>query len=83
MEKSGLIQRKNFKGDKRKVNIFLTVKGIESRRMVKNFLLEFNEKISSKVKERDIKGFFNVMNALDLSIEEVDKKKIQNLKNTK
>ena len=75
MEKSGLIQRKNFKGDKRKVNIFLTVKGIESRRMVKNFLLEFNEKISSKVKERDIKGFFNVMNALDLSIEEVDKEK--------
>ncbi len=75
MEKSGLIERKNFKGDKRKVNIFLTVKGIESRRMVKNFLLEFNEKISSKVKERDIKGFFNVMNALDLSIEEVDKEK--------
>jgi hypothetical protein len=43
--------------------------------MVKNFLLEFNEKISSKVKERDVKGFFNVMNALDLSIEEVDKEK--------
>ncbi|MDA8910666.1 MarR family transcriptional regulator, partial [Crocinitomicaceae bacterium] len=75
MEKSGLIERKNFKGDKRKVNIFLTGKGIESRRMVKNFLLEFNEKISSKVKERDVKGFFSVMNALDLSIEEVDKEK--------
>ncbi|MDG2153118.1 MAG: MarR family transcriptional regulator [Crocinitomicaceae bacterium] len=75
MEKSGLIERKNLKGDKRKVNIFLTDKGIQSRRMVKNFLLEFNEKISSKVKERDVKGFFNVMNALDLSIEEVDKEK--------
>ena len=72
MEKNGLIERKNFKGDKRKVNIFLTQKGVESRRMVKNFLLEFNQKVSSKIKERDLKGFYNVMDALDLAIEEVE-----------
>ena len=75
MEKNGLIERKNFKGDKRKVNIFLTQKGVESRRMVKNFLLEFNQKVSSKIKERDLKGFFNVMDALDLAIEEVELEK--------
>lgn len=75
MEKSGLIERKEFKGDKRKVNVFLTTKGVENRRMVKNFLLDFNQKISSKLNNRDLKGFFNVMNALDLSIEEVELEK--------
>jgi len=75
MEKSGLIERKEFKGDKRKVNVFLTSKGVENRRMVKNFLLDFNQKISSKLNNRDLKGFFNVMNALDLSIEEVELEK--------
>lgn len=72
MEKSGLIERKDFKGDKRKVNVFLTQKGIDHRRMVKDFLLEFNEKISSKLKDSDLRGFFNVMNAVDLAIEEVE-----------
>jgi hypothetical protein len=43
--------------------------------MVKNFLLEFNQKVSSKIKERDLKGFFNVMEALDLAIEEVELEK--------
>jgi len=75
MESSGLIERKEFKGDKRKVNVFLTTKGVESRRMVKNFLLDFNQKISSKLNDRDLKGFFNVMNALDLAIEEVELEK--------
>jgi len=75
MEKSGLIERKEFKGDKRKVNVFLTAKGVESRRMVKNFLLDFNQKVSSKLNDRDLKGFFNVMNALDLAIEEVELEK--------
>ena len=75
MEKNGLIERKNFTGDKRNVNIFITQKGVESRRMVKNFLLEFNQKVSSKIKERDLKGFFNVMDALDLAIEEVELEK--------
>jgi DNA-binding MarR family transcriptional regulator len=75
MEKSGLIERKEFKGDKRKVNVFLTPKGVENRRMVKNFLLDFNQKISSKLNNRDLKGFSNVMNALDLAIEEVELEK--------
>ena len=75
MESSGLIQRKEFKGDKRKVNVFLTPKGVESRRMVKNFLLDFNQKVSSKINDRDLKGFFSVMNALDLAIEELELEK--------
>ena len=43
--------------------------------MVKNFLLDFNQKVSSKINDRDLKGFFSVMNALDLAIEEVELEK--------
>ncbi|MBL6659927.1 MAG: MarR family transcriptional regulator [Crocinitomicaceae bacterium] len=75
MESSGLIERKEFTGDKRKVNIFLTTKGVEKRKLVRNFLLEFNQKIASKFKEKDLQGFMNVMNAVDLAIEDVENKK--------
>ena len=75
MEKSGLIERKTLKETKERSIYFLQLKALKVEEWLKTFLLEFNEKISSKVKERDIKGFFNVMNALDLSIEEVDKEK--------
>lgn len=72
MESSGLIERKEFAGDKRKVNILLTNKGVLKRKLVKNFLLEFNDKIASKFKDRDLQGFMNVMNAVDQAIEEVE-----------
>jgi len=75
MESSGLIERKEFSGDKRKVNIFLTKKGVTKRKLVKNFILDFNQKIASKFKDRDLQGFMNVMNAVDLAIEDVETKK--------
>ena len=75
METNGLIERKEFTGDKRKVNIFLTPKGVAKRKLVRNFLLEFNQKIASKFKEKDLKGFMNVMNAIDLAIEDVENTK--------
>ncbi|MEJ6505740.1 MAG: MarR family transcriptional regulator [Crocinitomicaceae bacterium] len=75
MESSGLIERKEFSGDKRKVNIFLTKKGVLKRKLVKNFLLDFNKKIASKFKDRDLQGFMNVMSAVDLAIEDVEIKK--------
>ncbi|MEJ6589768.1 MAG: MarR family transcriptional regulator [Crocinitomicaceae bacterium] len=75
MESSGLIERKEFSGDKRKVNIFLTKKGVTKRKLVKNFILDFNQKIESKFKDRDLQGFMNVMNAVDLAIEDVETKK--------
>ncbi len=75
METNGLIERKEYSGDKRKVNIFLTEKGVAQRKLVRNFLLEFNQKIASKFKEKDLKGFMNVMNAVDLAIEDVENRK--------
>jgi DNA-binding MarR family transcriptional regulator len=75
METSGLIERKEYTGDKRKVNIFLTTKGVEKRKLVRNFLLEFNERIASKFNDKDLKGFMNVMNAVDMAIEDVENTK--------
>tara|TARA_B100001059_G_C17779923_1_gene553555 strand:+ start:113 stop:496 length:384 start_codon:yes stop_codon:yes gene_type:complete len=75
METSGLIERKEYTGDKRKVNIFLTTKGVEKRKLVRNFLLEFNERIASKFNDKDLKGFMNVMNAVDKAIEDVENTK--------
>ena len=43
--------------------------------MVRNFLLEFNEKIASKFNDRDLKGFMNVMSAVDMAIEDVENTK--------
>ena len=75
MESSGLIERKEFSGDKRKVNIFLTKKGVTKRKLVKNFILDFNQKIESKFKDRDLQGFIIFINAVDLAIEVVETKK--------
>ena len=75
METSGLIERKEYTGDKRKVNIFLTTKGVEKRKLVRNFLLEFNQRIASKFNDKDLKGFMNVMNAVDMAIEDVENTK--------
>ena len=44
MEKSGLIERKNFKGDKRKVNIFLTQKGLKAEEWLRTFSLNSMKK---------------------------------------
>jgi DNA-binding MarR family transcriptional regulator len=49
MEERGLIYRKLTEDDKRKVLIFLTEEGVENRRMVKNFILGFNQKIINKI----------------------------------
>lgn len=70
MEARGLIFRQEVDHDKRKVLIFLTSEGIEKRRMVKNFVLGFNEKIMEKIPKSKMKTFFEVIEKVDLMIEE-------------
>ena len=69
MEEEGLIRRGISKEDKRKVLIFLTEKGLDMRRKVKAFLIEFNESCQSNIKSSDLKGFFSVMNSIDRTID--------------
>lgn len=81
MEVDGLIRRSSSEKDKRITLVFLTELGVQKRKMVKQFILEFNKKLTSKLKKKDLDGFFTVMNALDESVDEiVDNKKVINEK---
>lgn len=71
MEKDGLIRRENSLTDKRITLVFLTEKGIEKRKLVKKFILDFNERINSKIKKRDLEGFYKVMNAVDGLVDDI------------
>jgi DNA-binding MarR family transcriptional regulator len=70
MEERGLIYRQEVDHDKRKVLIFLTNEGVEKRRMVKNFVLGFNDRILEKIPKSKMKIFFEVIEKVDLMIEE-------------
>lgn len=70
MEDRGLIYRKEAADDKRKVLIFLTEEGVDNRRMVKNFILGFNEKIFNKIPKNKLKTFFEVAEKVDQLIED-------------
>ena len=70
MEERGLIYRQEVDHDKRKVLIFLTNEGIEKRKMVKNFVLGFNDRILEKIPKSKMKTFFEVIEKVDLMIEE-------------
>lgn len=70
MEERGLIYRQEDAVDKRKVLIFLTEEGVENRRMVKNFILGFNEKIFNKIPKNKLKIFFEVAEKVDQLIED-------------
>lgn len=72
MEQEGYIRRKESANDKRKVLIFLTEKGLEKRRLIRSFLLSFNEELTSNVLRTDLKGFYNVMEALDNVLENIE-----------
>jgi DNA-binding MarR family transcriptional regulator len=70
MEDRGLIRREEDKIDKRKVLIFLTEEGVGFRRMVKETILEFNEKILAKIPKKKLDVFQEVIHQMDQLVEE-------------
>ena len=70
MEDRKLIRRQEDKIDKRKVLIFLTAEGLENRRLVRETILEFNEKIHNKVSQDKLNVFYEVLNQMDQLVEE-------------
>lgn len=77
MEDDGLIRREMDAVDKRKVLIFLTEKGLEKRRLSKQVVLEFNEKLLAKIPKTKVKAYFEVMEKIDQIAEEELKKLIK------
>lgn len=69
MEQRGLIKRVEDTVDKRKVLIYLTDEGVEKRRMVRDFLFDFNNKLFDKIAPTKIKAFIEVMEKIDSTIE--------------
>lgn len=70
MEERGLIRREEDLVDKRKVIIFLTPEGVEMRKMVRNFVVGFNERIYAKIPKSKLQAFFEVAAQVDELIED-------------
>ena len=73
MEDQGWIRREITSLDKRKVLIFLTNEGLKKRNIVRDFLVDFNEKISRRISQKELHGFFKTMQVMDEIIDEVVK----------
>lgn len=72
MEEEGYLMRGSSEKDKRKVLIFLTEKGLEKRRLIRSFLLSFNDELLKNITEADLNGFYNVMSALEKLMEKIE-----------
>ncbi len=60
METDGLIYRQQDSNDKRVVRIFLTEKGVRLREKAKEVVLNFNEKLLSRVTKKEMSAFVKV-----------------------
>ena len=67
----GLIRKKTDPKDKRKVKLFLSNKGLEYRKIASENVKVFNERVFEKITEEELETFYKVMDAVDVSIEEL------------
>lgn len=65
MEEKGLIYRGADSADKRKSLVFLTEEGVEKRRIARDVVLGFNERVYKNIPKSKVKAFFEVMEKLD------------------
>jgi len=65
MEAADLIKRQADKKDRRKSLVFLTPKGVEQRKMARDVVLGFNQKVYDQLPKSKVKAFFEVMQQLD------------------
>ncbi len=70
MEENGLIYRKNDKDDKRKVLIFLTEEGVKKRKIAKEVVVGFNDKVNSTIPKSKLKTFYEVAERIDKTLDE-------------
>jgi MarR family transcriptional regulator, organic hydroperoxide resistance regulator len=69
MEEDGLIRRVNDKIDKRKVYIFLTELGVEKRRIARDVVIGYDDKLIKSISEEQLKVYFDVMQIIDEFVE--------------
>jgi len=71
MEDKGLIFRQADKVDKRKSLVFLTEEGISKRKLARQVVLDFNEKIYNAIPKGKVNAFFEVMIKVDELLNEL------------
>lgn len=64
MEVNGLIFRKGDNLDKRVVRIFLTEKGIAARKISKQTIFNFNDKLLGEVEDKDLQTLIKVLSII-------------------
>jgi DNA-binding MarR family transcriptional regulator len=69
MEEKGWIRREVDKNDKRKVLIFLTEEGLEKRRIARDVVLGFHERILSSIPKGKLNTFFDVAERIDVALD--------------
>lgn len=80
MEERGLLLRKESLKDKRIVYIHLTKEGANQRKLVRDFLYEFNNNLLADIPPTKVKAFMEVMQKIDASIEkELEKQLIKQI----
>ncbi len=73
MENNGLIYKKRETDDRRIVRIYLTEEGVAKRKLAKQTIINFNEKLLQRLKSSDIQHFINIMNVIkECSQNEID-----------
>lgn len=69
METKGYIYRETDQDDKRRVLIFLTPEGLELRREIRKYVIDFNEKFLESIPKKKLKVFLEVVDLLDDHVE--------------
>jgi len=67
----GLIRKKIDPKDKRRVQLFLTKKGLKYRKIAAENVKVFNKRVFEKITKEELETFYKVMDAVDKSIEEL------------
>jgi len=70
MEKKGLIYREGDKEDKRIVRIFLTEEGVAKRKMAKQTVLTFNEKLMKKLAQKDLEQLVKIFDIIKQCVQD-------------
>ena len=71
MEDQDLIFKEVDENDKRIMKIFLTEYGVKKRRLVREILINFNQKLNKIISKKELKIFYKVINAInDLAYQE-------------
>jgi len=65
MEDKGLIYREKDTVDRRVVNLFLTEKGIELKKIARKLVLDYNNYIFSHIEESEKETFFKVVEKIN------------------